>query len=122
MVQHIKMIGFFRLKVKGTELSSLEEIKMFLESKFNPIEFYQDPVCEIIEDDLNTGEFTLDCDLYLIKPNKVNKYKGFVNGAWNGWAKTGLTHAIMLEFDNCTHDEENPQPCEPITVFEWSAT
>lgn len=66
------------------------------------------------------GNFRLQMDLYINKKIAVHKYKDIIVNKFKRLNKTGLTHAFIDQYDNCSHDEVNPQPCKPDRRMEWS--
>jgi hypothetical protein len=119
---------FFRAVIKGTDETKLNNIKDWIVSK-------------VVDNDLNTklkarggaasigvsedleetGNFTLTADLYIDSSIPVAKYKDIIVNQFQSLNKTGLTHAFIDQYDNCSHDEDNPQPCSPDRRMEWSA-
>lgn len=112
---------FFRFEVVGTDETKVNVIKDWIETKIDNTDKVNinGGGISVYEDLAETGIFTLVCDLYLKESVAMNKYKDFVTEKWSTLNKTGLTSAKVIQYDNCSHDEEVPEPCSPDVRFEW---
>ena len=114
-------VRFFRVTMKGTDGTKLGLVKTWIESQIESqdialgeggVSLGEDP----IED---TGVFILNCDLYLHESVDVDKYLNLVEAHSNQLDKSGIESIKVIQYDNCSHDSANPQPCSPDTRFEW---
>lgn len=118
---------FFRAVIRGTNETKLNAIKDWI-------------VGQVVDNDLNakikakggaatigvfeeeeSGTYQLIADLYIDENVAVNKYKDIIVNQFQGLNKTGLLEAYIDQYDNCSHDEDNPQPCSPDRRMEWAA-
>ena len=115
-------VRFFRLTITGTDEAKLSSIEQFIDGKIEDldIDFKCGYKLGISHDDI-AGDYTLCLDMYIKSNVNLNKYKNFIVDRFSTLNKTGLTHAKIIQYDSCSHDEENPKPCKPTTRMEWKA-
>lgn len=118
-------VQFFRLIIEGTNKAKLEAIKEWVETKLEAADFSDKVVrgvgLSVSEDDINNGNYTLCLDAYIKSNVPKNKYKDIIVNEFTKLNKNGLTKAYIDKYDDCTHDEEDPQPCIVTRVLEWNA-
>ncbi|WP_298753008.1 hypothetical protein, partial [uncultured Arcobacter sp.] len=110
-------VRFFRFEVKGTNETKLNAIKDWLVSKITQSDL-SDNIAKnssigVYEEEEGSGNFTLQGDLYLKESVPMAKYKDYIVTEWQTLNKTGLDSARVIQYDNCSHDSDNPQPCDP---------
>ena len=112
---------FFRLTVIGTDETKMNAIKTWFESQVDSQDIVLGDTGVSLEEDIyEAGIYRLGCDLYLDLSVNVDKYTDLVIAHSNQLDKNGLTSIKVVQYDNCSHDEENPQPCSPDVRFNWS--
>lgn len=117
------VVRFFRLTIEGKSESSLQSIKNWFDNKIDSNDLDDKLVgrsTSLFEDEFNHGNFTFSCDMY-IKSTTPHKYVKLIKDKFKNYDKTGLTSAKVIQYDNCSHDEEFPQPCQPTIRMEWNA-
>ena len=118
-------VQFFRLIIKGTDNTKLETIKSWVETKLDAADF-SDAVMNnlslsLYEDDFDSGNYTFQMKAYIKDSVNKSKYKDIIVNHFTTLNRTGLTHAYVDEYDHCSHDSPNPQPCVVTRVLEWSS-
>jgi len=114
-------VKFFRMIIEGTDESVLNTIKVWFESKIDQADLHQIiGGGEVnVSQDLDGVNWTLGCDMYIMPNKSLLKYKTFLVDKFKTFDKSTLLSAKIIKFDNCTHDEDTPEPCEPTTILEW---
>lgn len=119
------VIRFFRTTIKGTDENKLKLIRSWILTKIENNDLSKaikkNSEISLWEEEENLGNYVLDIDLYIKRSVSMNKYKDIIKNKWPEVDKEGLTHAKVIQYDNCSHDENNPQPCEPTVRMEWTA-
>jgi len=117
------VVRFFRLEIKGTNEESLQTIKDWFDSKIeqNDLDDNLGWKTKLEENEFHPGNFTFTCDMFIKLSVTMNKYRDILVNKFQSYDKTGLTSAKIIQYDNCSHDSDNPQPCEPTVRMEWSA-
>lgn len=117
-------VQFFRLVIQGTDNNKLQTIKSWVESKLEIADF-SDKVMNnlslgVSEDEFDTGNYTFQMDAYIKDSVNKSKYRDIIVNQFTSLNKTGLTHAYIDKYDECSHDSDNPQPCVVTRVMEWN--
>lgn len=117
-------VQFFRLVIKGTDKNKLDNIKAWIDTKLEAVDF-SDKVVQglsigVSEDLEGTGVYSLNMDAYIKDSVNKSKYRDIIVNQFTSLNKTGLTHAYIDKYDTCSHDSPNPQPCIVTRVLEWT--
>jgi len=115
-------VRYFRLDIRGTDESKLQTIKNWFDTKIevNDLDTTLGFGTSLGEEIGNQGIFLFTCDIYIKKSVAVSKYKNIIVNKFTSYDKTGLISAKVIQYDDCTHDEELHTPCEPTTRMEWN--
>jgi len=115
------VVRFFRLTIEGTNESSLNTIKNWFDLKIENNDL-DDKLgwSTSLDKSEYSDNFIFNCDMYVKLSVDVNKYKDIIKNKFIAYDKTGLTSAKIIQYDNCSHDSDNPQPCSPTVRLEWS--
>ena len=115
-------VRFFRATITGTDETKLQAIKDWVDTKIdlNDINEKCEAKTDLFES-LDNDEFIFICDMYIKQTVDVSKYKDIIKNRFQLLDKTGLTSAKIIQYDNCSHDEEIHTPCQPTIRMEWSA-
>jgi len=116
-------VQFFRLIIKGTNEAKLLGIKEWLDTKIDAIDLHNnigDGEVKVFQE-LDGSEYVLQLNAYFNKAVNKAKYKDIIIAQFSSMDKTSLTEAYIEKYDDCTHDEPNPQPCVVTRVLEWNS-
>ena len=120
------VVQFFRLGIEGTDEAKLNTIKDWVDTQIDNNDLDENvnvnisgPLVSEVED--NSGEYRLFLDMYIKDSVSKTKYRDFIVNHFTPLNKTGLTHAFIDKYNECSHDSNNPQPCVVTRVMEWTA-
>ena len=113
-------VRFFRVTIEGTNETKLQLIKTWFENEIDNQDIeHGDETVYLFENEDTLGVYTLVCDLYLGLSVDVDKYTNKISNHSNQLDKAGINFIRVIQYDNCSHDSNNPQPCNSTTRFEW---
>lgn len=115
------VVRFFRLEIKGTDEVKLNNIKNWINTKIELKDLDEKLGVEVLvnHNEIN-NDYVLIINIFIKSNISMNKYKDIIVNQFTGLNKDGLTSAKIIQYDNCSHDSENPQPCNPTTRMEWN--
>ena len=118
------MVGFLRFYIEGTNENKLNAIKNWFLTKVDNNDLWRligQGSSISVQPDIDGNYFIFNCDIYLKRSVNPNKYKYYIVNQWQSLNKSGLNNAYVGIVYDCSHDEENPQPCNMIKVLTWQS-
>jgi len=118
------VVRYFNLIIEGTDESKLNLIKSWINTKIEANDLDVKLGASVHVNERFEGvidEYVLSLVMYIKTSVQATKYKDIIVNRFKDLNKTGLTSAKIIEYDNCSHDSEDPQPCSLSTVMEWNA-
>lgn len=114
-------VKYFSCRIEGTDNTKLENIKSWIETKIDnaDLNILGGTGVMLSYDDL-TGSYELSWNMFIKANKSILKYINYVKDAWTSLDKTGITYAVILRNDNCSHDSSDPQPDVVSVVWEYN--
>jgi len=116
------VVRFFRIQIEGTDETVLTNVKKWFDARIDNSDLDDNvrSYTQVQQNEVNNN-YVFQVDLYIKLSVSAAKYKNIIVNRFQSANKSTFIRARVIQYDNCSHDSDNPQPCDPVIKMSWSS-